>query len=193
MFNCKYFSAIPVFFRKRTGMADKVKITVEFLANEKTNGLGMMIGQYLEQNLDEFEDKVRQARKLRIMTSVEVEKGIATTITFSPNRIFIQNGVSENAHLHLKSSYMTLADVLSGKINPVKGVVSGKIKIEKLPLTKPFAALRLLNFLKIPEELLTGGPKKALPLLTRERVAIFLFGAGCGFGAAYLCVVFGLF
>ncbi len=174
-------------------MTDIDKITVEFMEGEKTNGLGMMIGQYLEQNLDEFEDKVKQARKLDIITSVEVEKGIAITITFSGNKILIQNDISEKSHLHLKSSYMTLADVLSGKINPVKGVISGEIKIEKLPLTKPFAALRLLNFLKIPEELLVDTPEKAVPLLTRDRIAIFLIGAGCGFGAAYLCVVFGLF
>jgi hypothetical protein len=173
-------------------MTDINKITVEFLKDEKTNGLGMMIGQYLEQNLDEFEKKVKQARKLNISTSVEVEKGIATTITFSPDRILIQNGVSKNSHLHLKSSYMTLADVLSGKMNPVKGVVSGEIKMGKIPLSRPFSALRLLNFLKIPEELLIDGPKKST-LLTRERVIPFLLGTGCGFGVAWLCVVMELF
>ncbi|MFO7962886.1 MAG: SCP2 sterol-binding domain-containing protein [Desulfobacterales bacterium] len=174
-------------------MTDHEKtIPVDFVKDEKTNGLGMMIGQYLEQNLDEFDDKVRQARRLNIVTSVEVEKGIATTISFSPDRIVIQNGVSGNAHLHLKSSYMTLADVLSGKINPFKGVMSGEIKIEKIPMSKPLGALRLLRFLKIPEELLVEGRKPRL-VLTRERAAAFFIGAGCGFGLAYLFVILGWF
>lgn len=173
-------------------MTDKDKITVEFLKEEKTNGLGMMIGQYLEQNLDEFKDKVKQARRLKIATSVEVEKGIATTIRFSPDTILIRNGISGTAHLHLKSSYMTLADVLTGKINPVKGVTSGEIRMKKLPLTKPFSAIRLLNFLKIPEELLQDGPKKTSPVMTRERMVCFLMGAGCGFGATYLLHILGL-
>jgi len=172
-------------------MNDKVKITVEFATDEKTNGLGMMIGQYLEQNLEEFEDKVKQALKLNISTSVEVEKGISTSITFNKDTILIQNGVIDDTDLHLKSSYATLADVLSGKVNPFIGVMSGEIKIAKLPVTKPFQALKVLSFLKIPEELLIKDQKGKKPVLNSERVLLFLCGMGCGFAVSYLFVLFG--
>ena len=135
-------------------MSQQQKISVEYAPGQKTNGLGMMIGQYLEQNLDEFEDKVKQGLKLNISTSVEVEKQISTTIRFMGRKISIENGIPADTHLHLKSSYATLADVLSGKINPFIGVLTSKIKIVKFSLSKPFQALRVLKFLKIPEELI---------------------------------------
>ena len=172
-------------------MDEQKKIAVDFATGEKTNGLGMMIGQYLEQNLDEFEDKVKQASKLNINTSVEVEKGIATTLKFTPDIILIQNGITQDTHLHLKSSYATLADVLSGKINPFKGVLSGDIIFVKIPMAKPFQAFRLFSFLKIPEELIVGGPKRKMPLLKNKKVLLFIAGLGCGFGLAWLFVFFG--
>ena len=159
-------------------------ILIEYDQNEKVNGLGMMIGQYLEQNLDEFEEKNEQAKRLNITSTVEVEKGIITTIRFTPGNIFIHSGVSADTHLHLKSSYMLLADVLSGKANPLKELFAGRIKLLKLAPAKLFSALRLLNFLKIPKELLQGEPKK--PIITHEHIIGFLTGAGCGFGIAYL-------
>jgi putative sterol carrier protein len=174
-------------------MADLDKITVEFLKEEKTNGLGMMIGQYLEQNLEEFEEKVKQGLKLHLTTSVEVEKGISTTVKFDGDRISIRNGVAQNAHLHLKSSYMTLADVLTGKINPFKGVISGKIKIVKMPVSKPLQSLKVLSFLKIPEELIIKSPQDVKKDRLQKRVILFLCGLGCGLGLAYLFVLLGWF
>jgi putative sterol carrier protein len=174
-------------------MAEKAKIAVEFAADEKTNGLGMMIGQYLEQNLEDFEEKVKQGLKLHLTTSVEVEKGISTTVRFDGDRILIRNGVAQDAHLHLKSTYMTLADVLAGKMNPFKGVISGKIKIVKMPVSKPFQSLRVLSFLKIPEELIIKGPQDAKNNLLKKRVILILCGVGCGLVLAYLFVLSGWF
>jgi hypothetical protein len=172
---------------------DRTPISIDYDQNQKVNGLGMMIGQYLEQNLEEFHVKVRQCRKLNISTSVEVEKGISTTIKLYGNRIFIQNGVASDTHLHLKSSYAVLAKVLSGTLNPAVGVFGGEIRIIKLSITKPFQALRLLSFLKIPEELLVNNTGAKAPVFKRERVMLFSGGAACGFGVAYLIVRMGLF
>ncbi len=165
------------------------KINIRYVEDQKTNGLGMMIGQYLEQNLDEFEEKVRQALKLRITTSVEVEKGIATTLNFNRDDILIQNGVTEDTQLHLKSSYAVLADVLSGKVNPLKGVLDGRIRLGKVPVGRLFQSLRLLSFLKIPKELLVREEGISKRVLTPERVWIFLAGAACGAGIAGLLLL----
>jgi len=110
---------------------------------------------------------------------------------FLSDPVFIQNGVSADTHLHLKSSYAVLAKVLSGTLNPASGVVGGEIKIVKIPATKPFQALRLLSFLKIPEELLVNGKAAKSPVLTRERVLIFAGGAACGFSVSWLLMLSG--
>jgi putative sterol carrier protein len=167
------------------------KISVEYGTDPAVNGLGMMIGQYLEQNLAEFEDKVRQGRKLHISASVEVEKGISTTIKFNGDEITIKNGVSADTDLHLNSSYATLADILSGKANPVKSVISGKIKIKKFSPSKPFQSMRMLNFLKIPQELLIEGRKNQKRLLNYRSVIIFLSGLTGGFAIAYVFAALG--
>jgi phosphohistidine swiveling domain-containing protein len=161
-------------------------ISIEYDQAEKANGLGLMIGQYLEQNLSEFEDKVKQGRKLSINTTVAADKGISTTIKFSGNRIFIQNGVSADTHLHLEGSYAVLAKVLSGTLNPAAAVIGRDIKIVKIPATKPFQAIRLLNFLKIPEELLVNGNAAKAPVLTWQRIMIAAGVAACGFSAVWL-------
>ncbi len=135
-------------------MTGSDKVSVRYSDKESVNGLGMMMGQYLEQNLAEFDDKVRQALKLNICTSIEVDKGVSSTICFNKNEIIIENGISNRADLYLKSPYLLLADVLSGKVNPFMEVIKGNLKILKYPLTKPFQALRLIRFLKIPEELI---------------------------------------
>jgi hypothetical protein len=166
-------------------------ITIEYDQAEKANGLGMMIGQYLEQNLSEFDDKVKQGRKLSINTSVEADKGISTTVKFSGNRIFIQNGVSADTHLHMKGSYAVLAKVLCGTLNPAAAVIGRDIKIVKIPATKPFQAIRLLNFLKIPDELLVNGNAAKAPVLTWQRLLIAAGLAACGFAAVWLFMKIG--
>ena len=172
-------------------MDNQNTISIEYDQNEKVNGLGIMIGQYLSQNLEEFEDKVKQGKKLHISTSVEVEKGISTTIKFSGDRIFIQNGITPDTHLHLKSSYAVLAKVLSGTLNPAAGVLGKEIKIIKIPATKPFQALRLLSFLKIPEELLISAGETKAHVITREKVYLFSGGVAVGFSVAWLMTLGG--
>jgi hypothetical protein len=120
---------------------------------QSLNGLGMMLQQYLEQNLDEFEDKRRVARRLRACVSVEVEKGIATTVSFEGDRILIENGVGTNPDLHLKASYLLLTQVLTGKASPYAEVLRGNIKLKAFP-KRPIQSLKTLGFLKVPPELL---------------------------------------
>jgi putative sterol carrier protein len=172
-------------------MSQTDKISVEYGQDPPVNGLGMMIGQYLEQNLAEFEDKVRQGRKLHVATSVEVEKGISTTINFKGDRISIENGVSPDTDLHLNSSYATLAEILSGKANPVGSVISGKIKIKKMSALKPFQLLRVLKFLKIPDELLIDVSQNQTFFLRHKQGIIFLSGFTGGFALAYVLAVLG--
>ncbi len=135
-------------------MGTKDKISIRYSSEEKVNGLGMMIGQYLEQNLADSPKKVKQGLRLKICTAIEVDKGISITIHFSGDIILIKNGVADDVELFLKSNYLNLADVLSGKASPILEVVKGNVKIARMPVTKLRQVLLLLNFLKIPDDLM---------------------------------------
>jgi putative sterol carrier protein len=117
------------------------------------NGMGQMIRQYLEQNLEDFPGKAEQARRLRCSVSVEVERGIASTIRFEGETIRFENGIAEGSDFWLKSSYHTLAKVLSGQVNPMGAILKGQIKIMRMS-RHPVQAVRTLRFLKIPPALL---------------------------------------
>jgi hypothetical protein len=135
-------------------MAEGKKVAVRYSEAEPVNGLGQMMGQYLEQNLAEFHSKVRQALKLNICAAITVDKGISATIRFKRDDILIENGVSDSADLGMRGSYLLLADVLAGKASPFLSVIRGDLKILKYPWRKPFQAIRLIRFLKIPKALI---------------------------------------
>ncbi len=133
-------------------MTSSPHISVHAADGQPLNGLGMMILQYLEQNLDEFGYKVREGLRIRCRVAVEVEKGIAITTTFMGEEIVIGNGVCQCPDLHLKSGYLLLANVLSGKANPFWALLTGRMALGAWP-KRPIQALRVLRFLKLPSEL----------------------------------------
>ena len=124
------------------------------------SGLGMMIQQYLEQNLAEFDDKVRQGLGLRGRVGVVVEKDIAVTVTFDGAKIYVENGIAGRPDLHLKGSFVTLAGILSGQADPLVEVARGRVKLGGIP-RRPLMALKILDFLKVPDELLVDGRPRA--------------------------------
>jgi hypothetical protein len=129
------------------------RISVISAEGRSLNGLGMMIQQYMQQNFAEFDHKVEAGLRIRGRVCVEVEKGIATTVSFQGKEILIENGAGEHLDLYLQSSYLLLANILSGKANPFVEVMKGNIKLRTIP-RKPIQSLKVLSFLKIPPELL---------------------------------------
>lgn len=134
-------------------VASKPRISVCEAEGQQLSGLGMMILQYMEQNLAEFEYKVEEGLRIRCRVVVEVDKGIAITTTFMGEKIIIENGVADKPDLYMKSNYLLLAKILSGQASPFMEFLKGNIKLKAWP-RKPFQALRVLRFLKIPAELL---------------------------------------
>ena len=129
------------------------RIAVCTLEGQRLNGLGMMLQQYLEQNFSDFEDKVRQGLRIRGRVAVEVERGIGITIDFQGEKILIENGIQGRPDLYLKSSYLLLSKVLSGRANPYLELLRGNIKLLALA-RRPMQSFKVLQFLKIPPELL---------------------------------------
>ncbi len=133
-------------------MKSTARIIVGSPNGECLNGLGKMMIQYLEQNIADFAYKTKQALGIRSRVVVEVEQGIAITISFEGEMIRIENGIGSCPDLHLISSYSILANVLSAKANPLIEFIRGNIKLASF-LKRPVQALKILRFLQIPSEL----------------------------------------
>lgn len=160
------------------------RISVCAKEGQALNGLGMMMSQYLEQNFADFEHKVQAGLRIRGRVCVEVEKGIAATVSFQGDKILIENGVGKDPDLYLQSSYLLLAKILSGKANPFVEVMQGNIKLRALP-RRPIQSLKVLRLLKIPPELLL----EPLPS-KRKAYLIWAVGSILGLGSLSLLVYY---
>ncbi|MBI4768137.1 MAG: SCP2 sterol-binding domain-containing protein [Deltaproteobacteria bacterium] len=160
------------------------EVTVGTASGQALNGLGMMLLQYLEQNLADSRDKVELARRLRAVVAVEMEKGIACTVDFQGSRIELRNGIEGRTDLHLKGSYLAFADLVSGKANPLVQLARGKMKLGGWP-GKPIQSVRVFRFLKIPQEFLTP-PRPSHTKVAGVLGVVVALGLGLALGAAYL-------
>jgi hypothetical protein len=119
--------------------------------DEKLNGLGNMILQFMQQEFGALEHKARTAREIKCKMSMEVEGGISVTISFEGDRILVENGVVGRPDLYMQGSYLLMTDILCGKVNAVFEVLKGNIKMKSIP-RKPFQAFKVLGILKLDPE-----------------------------------------
>jgi hypothetical protein len=119
--------------------------------DEKLNGLGNMVLQFMQQEFGALEHKARTAREIKCKMSMEVEGGISVTISFEGDRILVENGVVGRPDLYMQGSYLLMTDILCGKVNAVFEVLKGNIKMKSIP-RKPFQAFKVLGILKLDPE-----------------------------------------
>ena len=119
--------------------------------DQKLNGLGNMVLQFMQQEFGALEHKARTAREIKVKMSMEVEGGISVTISFEGDRILVENGVVGKPDLYMAGSYLLMTDILCGKVNPIFEVLKGNIKMKSFP-KKPFQAFKVLGILKLDPE-----------------------------------------
>jgi len=130
-------------------MTREKKVEVLPADDQDLNGLGMMMLQYLEQNISEFESKSRKALSLRGVVTIEVEKGITSTLSFMGEKILVQNGSGLKPDLYLQGPFLIFSRILSGQANPYLELLKRNIKLKKWP-THPIRCIKIIKFLKIP-------------------------------------------
>ena len=129
-------------------------ITVTSPPGQKLNGLGMMVTQFLRQVFAESPSAIKDALRTRCVISMEMGKETAGTISFQGPQVMVENGIAPKPDLHIGGDYLDLSGVLSGKLNPVVGVLQGKVKIKSIPrLTRLLHCLRVMKILKSPPEI----------------------------------------
>ena len=121
---------------------------------QKLNGMGMMVAQFLRQVFAEAPSAAQEALRTRCVISMEMGKDTAGTISFQGDQVLVENGVVLKPDLHISGAYLDLSGVLSGKLNPVVGVLRGQIRIKGIPrITRLLHCLRVMKILKTPPEI----------------------------------------
>ncbi len=102
---------------------DKIHIIGEL------NGLGATLLPIMEQNMDN-PDRMKKLRWISgSLVATEKNTGVAITIIFEKGSISLKDGPVENPSAALWTDFDTVAAYSCGELNPIKGVIQGRIKV----------------------------------------------------------------
>jgi hypothetical protein len=121
------------------------------------SGFARIVEQYLQQSLDECEEKRRRAARLRgrmAMTASDYEQSV--TLVFAEDRIAILDGAIEPLDAGITGPYQTLVDLLQGDDGPLRAHLGRRIRVRSRP-RKLFFPLHVHNLMKLEEEKQTSG------------------------------------
>jgi putative sterol carrier protein len=145
------------------------------------SGFAMIVEQYLQQNLEEFEDRRNKARKLRgRVAMVAQDYDQAVTLVFEGEEVGILDGEAEPLDAAIRGDYQTLVDLIQGDDNPLKAHLFGRIKVRS-SIRRPFLPLHVHNLMKLE-------PEKEAGFITEIRgfVVVAAIAAGLAATLAYL-------
>ena len=130
-------------------MASAVRVR---LAEGAESGLANIVQQYLEQNLEESEQRRRRALGLRgrvAMTAADHE--VTVTLDFRGEEIVIFDGAQEPLQASIAGPNRALVGLLQGEGNPLVEHLRGRLRVRS-SLRKPFFPLQVHGLMKLPPE-----------------------------------------
>jgi hypothetical protein len=135
--------------------ADRVKITVR--EEGEPSGLAMMMLQYFEQNIDDFDYKSRQASKITGTMAMQATEGdVGITLHFKGDEIEISEGCLPKVDLFVSGGIFDITELATGGSGGAFGkLFSGKLRIESA-WKHPLFAFRVARFMSLPEEMKAG-------------------------------------
>ena len=122
------------------------------LADGAESGLANIVQQYLEQNLDESEQRRRRALGLHgriAMTATDHE--ITVTLDFRGEEIVIWDGECGPLQASIAGPHPALLRLLQGAGNPLLEHLRGRLRVRS-SLRKPFFPLQVHGLMKLPPE-----------------------------------------
>jgi hypothetical protein len=122
------------------------------LAEGAESGLANIVQQYLEQNLEESEQRRRRALGLRgrvAMTAADHE--ITVTLDFRGEEIVIWDGEQGPLQASIAGPHRALVGLLQGEGNPLLEHLRGRLRVRS-SLRKPFFPLQVHGLMKLPPE-----------------------------------------
>ena len=112
----------------------------------------MIVEQFLQQSLDECEEKRRRAGRLRgrlAMTASDYEQSV--TLVFAGDQIAILDGAVEPLDAGITGPYQTLVDLIQGDDSPLRAHLGRRITVRSRP-RKLLFPLHVHNLMKLDEE-----------------------------------------
>lgn len=101
---------------------------VKVKEGEELNGLGMMLTEIIDKNLQDPK-KYKATEKLKGGVVIkESASGVAVTIYFREGEIKIQNNAIEKPSACMEAGFENLAYISSGQISPIMALLARKMK-----------------------------------------------------------------
>jgi len=101
---------------------------VKVKEGEDLNGLGMILKQILDKNLQDHE-KYRSIEKLKATVVIKAnDADVSITLHFEDGEIHIQNDVMDKPTAYMEGGFEALADICSGVVGPIKALITRRIR-----------------------------------------------------------------
>ncbi len=146
------------------------------LADGAESGLANIVRQYLEQNIEESEQRRRRALGLRgrvAMTAADHE--MTVTLDFRGEEIVIWDGECGPLQASIAGPHRALVGLLQGEGNPLLEHLRGRLRVRS-SLRQPFFPLRVHGLMKLPSE--ERGPRRTWSTLLAAGVVAVMAVAG---------------
>jgi len=101
---------------------------VKIKAGEELNGLGRMLKETIDTNLQDSK-KYKRIEKLKASVVIkESTSGVAVTLHFRQGEIEIQNDAIDKPNAYQEAGFENMAYISSGQINPTMALLTRKVK-----------------------------------------------------------------
>jgi ubiquinone biosynthesis protein UbiJ len=125
-------------------------IPVILCGGEQPSGLAEMLQQFIEQTVAESPHKARLARRLsgRVVFRSAEDDELCVRITFTGDRIEVQDGAGGAAETSISSDFLSIAHLTSGQESPLRLLAQRKLQVRFSASQVPFL-LGMLRFMRI--------------------------------------------
>jgi len=101
---------------------------VKIKAGEQLNGLGRMLKEIIDTNLQDSK-KYKRIEKLKASVVIkEGTSGVAVTLHFRQGEIEIQNDAIDKPNAYQEAGFENMAYISSGQISPTMALLTRKVK-----------------------------------------------------------------
>ena len=109
-------------------------IEVRGKEGEELNGLGAMLKEIMDTNLEDPE-KYKSVKNVKASVVIrESTSGVAVTLNLNQGKLELQNDAIAKPTAYMEAGFENLAHISAGQLNPIVAILSGKLKSRGNPL-----------------------------------------------------------
>ena len=109
-------------------------IEVRGKEGEELNGLGAMLKEIMDTNLEDPE-KYKSVKNVKASVVIrESTSGVAVTLSLNQGKLELQNDAITKPTAYMEAGFENLAHISAGQLNPIVAILTGKLKSRGNPL-----------------------------------------------------------